>query len=365
MNRTCHLLGVLGLALTSGDALAAAGPSEGRKIEFTAPRETTPVRPMHGSEVRDFQSGFQRREPTSVMSDLPLGALPSSDDVDRRSRVLLELMEMRAGQLRDDIGGPGVSLDDPTGEEGVSGALGIDDARARQSRRGDRRGQSDGEGDNSAGSDRPRGDEFGPGRNPGAAGDLDRAGPNGARADSDNRRPRLDESFLPGMGGPGFLERDLDRSRPSENFLESGRFLNRSSFTSGSLDTERSRSEQRMESFRKLLPQNSRLDGLSGGLGSGAGRGPGNPTVPGLAPGGAGGGRTLSDALGGGPAGLGGNALGQDKSFAVPSRPVELDLGVGRTAARTSAEMVAPPATPRPMELFQRKHDNRIPTRGF
>ena len=52
---------------------------------------------------------------------------------------------------------------------------------------------------------------------------------------------------------------------------------------------------------------------------------------------------------------------------ALPSRPVDLGLNIGRETGGRRTETGRPEFVPPPraMELFQQKHDTRLPTRAF
>jgi hypothetical protein len=367
-------LSIVILAGMTGEVLAAAKPG-GDRIEFSAPKESGSVRPLTGTDTSDRRFSFERRESSPVDSQMPAGAvLPAPEDVNR-TRLLLQLIERRAGGAPDDLSGSGLSLGDATAGD-LGGGLGIEDILERSSRRGEggRRGLDSGAGDGgrdaSGGKDRERDG----GRLPGSLGQDNRDFPARDGVGTISGGDRRDTSFLPGLDGLGSSRDDtLRTSGRYDNFLEPGRAYSRGVGSRDRDDAARYRAE-RFEVRQRLLGiapsqgvvggTTTGLGGLSGGLSGN--RGAGGPPGPG-----SGGARTVGEMMGGGrpstsaPSGLEPGAM--DASFALPSARGGFDLGLGQAANGKSVLDRVTPSTPapKPMELFQRKHDSRIPTRGF
>ncbi|MDO8348892.1 MAG: hypothetical protein Q7T30_01555 [Planctomycetota bacterium] len=362
MKAATAILSALFLVESGGMVLAAAKPA-GDEIQFTAPRESGAVRPLTGSEGRDRRFSFERRESGSVDSQLPAGAaLPAPDEVNR-ARLLQQLIERRAGRGREDLGMGDSSSGDPSMDEASGGLMGIDDLFERPTGRreggeggegGERVGESGGEGRRDRNGERVDG--------PGSRDDGEETSPTEAEI--------RDAPFLPGMDGPSVSGRNPSQmGGRSDNFFETGRLLSRGSLARDKEEANRYKAE-RLEFRQRLLGITPGSAGISPGfstdLKSGAG---GILNVPGSAipgPGGprTGGGESLSSRFGAIP-GAGGAGAVPDR-LALPGRGSGLDLGIGQGAGRSLVDRVAP-TTPalRPMELFQRKHDSRIPTRGF
>lgn len=401
-SRACRFLRSLGLgAAVASTLLASMWPRAeaassapvvrpvGEKIEFSAPRESTTVRPSSGMELPSARSG--RRDTPADGADLITSMpLPPASDVNRL-RLLQELLGRRrqadGTELSLPTTGMGMKLNEGLEVDAASTRLGIDDLFERQrgrlgseERDNEELRRSGTNPDDRLGSDRDRDRDrdWDRDRNDGR-GSRDRepkssrdSGRNGGLSESGQEK-----RFLPqGVGqGDDFRDALVGRGRDGDERFSPGAGERLSgSWLSGPRDRDdllKSR-EERMESFRRILGGGTTVDSWL----STAGRvGPGDSSpVPGMLGGpgpGTGGGRSLGetlDARGGAAAtgASGGPETGVDRSFALPSRPLELNIGAGRTALGVSdSSAAAPDAVVRPMELFQRKHDTRIPSRGF
>ena len=361
----------------------------GDKIEFSVPRETGPLRPPAGQELERERFGSSRRDPTpadgaNIISSMPL---PPATDVNRL-RMLQELLGRRRGDLDSfDAGSrnavPGMKLDDRAEVEGSATRMSIDDLFDRQ--RGgfgaDDRGGDDGRRPGTNREDRS-------GRDRDRERDRDRD-PEAKKADGslgrDNRdgegtkaRPgdsAQDQRFLPSLRARDDdfqsslrgRRRDGDERSPET----SDRLTGRSGFGLRDVDDPMRGREERMESFRRMLGGGTTVDSwISPGSRTALGDSkpsPGGLAVPGASTSSA---RTLGavlDARGGGAgAGTPAGEATADRTFSMPSRPLDLNLGSGRSALGIADGSGAVPAPAlKPMELFQRKHETRIPTRGF
>lgn len=379
------------------DGLAAAPKAApaprpvGEKIEFTQPREPAPMKPMTGTDIqgRNFNSA-RRDAPAEGIDLLASMPLPPPSDVNRL-RLLQELVGRRS--LADDSN-PGLSdrvgmrLEDGMDADAGSTRISIEDLFDRQ--RGRLGGDADERGDNrrsgtgrdERGSDRGRERERdGSGRRDSPEPPDSRDSTSSSESSSGTAKRGSAESgqsqrFLPDIQAreKDFRDSLLGNRREVDDTLgvSSERLSTRFGLgTREGEDPTRAR-EERMEAFRRILGGGTTVDSwLSPATRSAMGdpkAGAGGVGVPGASTGGA---RTLGAALEGrgGPGGMGGGPGGEmagDRTFSMPSRPLELNLGVGPAKRGGLDSAVGSPAPAlRPMELFQRKHDTRLPTRGF
>lgn len=376
------------LALGGGTAAAAdRARNAGEKIEFTAPSEVGPVRPLQGFEMDNRRFGLGRGDSDSVASQLPPGSpLPAPEDVNRL-RLLQQMFERRLGissGLTGDPGSTAVSLDDPDGlgSRATGTGMGIDDLFERSSSARDRRGSDSGLGsfDRSSedGMDRRREDSWSRAND---NGDGREAAEIGGRRDfrrgDEATRTGRDEGFLPTWDNRGLLGRDQGsgRSGRTEGFLDSGSVLNRRGSMRDLDDAASARRAQRLEEWNRLLGRSNpgpERTGVGGAVGASPSGRPGNgvTSVPGTAVPGAGPSRSALDTMGprGPEASVPSSATTADLPVGGLARPAGLDLGLGRGSARSSANgtgLGVSSGQVRPMELFRQKHDNQIPMRGF
>lgn len=360
------VLGAVVGALTPPVLAAAA---DGERIEFSTPKEKGPVRPLTGSETGDRRLNFERRESGAVESQLPAGSvLPAPDDVNR-TRLLLRLIERSAGRGGgDDLNGSGLSLGDAAdGNLGATDFGGIDDILDRASSRREGRDSSGERSDGLGDSRRDRAPTVG--RDVGSASAFGAQDNRSGIESSGGVGERGEAAFLPGMEPPSLLGEDTSRRDVRfDNMFDTSR--------SGRGGAMMGRDREAALRYRaERLEVRQRLLGISpGGMaGSGAasadprlGFGQ-NPPAAGLA--GMSGARSLGALPSSAPKGPGGGSeLGAlDQSMALPgaSSVFDLGLGTGRGASVFDRSTPAGLPAPKPMELFQRKHDSRIPMRGF
>jgi hypothetical protein len=196
---------------------------------------------------------------------------------------------------------------------------------------------------------------------------------------------RRANEFLPGFGSQNPLDHDRSatgaNNGPPRSFLDVQRDLNRT--PSGTLDPTGARSreerDERMVTFRRWLnatgtgsttlgignsgtsPSSSINDASIWTLPSGSGPAANYPGAS----------RSNTDPLSSTPDAnrLEGNLTGPlqlPAGFVSPQRPSQLDLSITRDNRRP--DRLAPASTPppsSPMQLFQQKHDTRIPSRVF
>jgi hypothetical protein len=390
------LVVALGAIASVAEGFAAAPGSTpsprpaGDSIEFTQPRETTPVRPTTGGEPPGARFNSSRRDTPADGADLVSSMpLPAPTDVNRL-RLLQELLGRRSQSEAFDAGvrgQTGMRFDDGRDMDSLSPRMSIDDLFERQRGRlgsdetesGDNRRSPGNREDRGGRGERPsdREREFDTSADAESGSGSDNREGSGA-AKTANRGPAesaRNQSFLPdSRAGEGeFRDSLLGNRRSVDDGLAGASEPMTTRFGLGLRDTEdpvRAR-EERMESFRRILGGGTTVDSwLSPGTRSVLGdakAGPGGVGLPGGATSGA---RTLGAALdgrpGAGTAGAGPMVDGSpDRTFAVPARPVEMNLGVGRAASSGMDAGAAIAPAMRPMELFQRKHDTRLPSRGF
>ncbi len=346
-------------------ACAASGaerPSKGDKIEFSAPRESSVLRPESGADNREDRLNLDRRDSSSVSSQIPAGMpLPAPDNVNR-ARLLMDLIERRNGALREDLSGGGVALDDSTLGDRPGKGSGIDDLFERPNSRGGRSRDDirnrDKKTDRTQDRDRPaigENDAEKVGGEPGEG----RSGPGMDR--------RGDGGFLPGLDSDSLMGLGAVRPDRSENFLDPGQGLSRNVNREDRESAANARRLQRAEDWNRLLGRSSTADrlGLVGGK-PGNNLGVAGPVGPGAgAPGAPGAAGTANPQWGGAVAPTV-DASGGEKRFDLPGRSSEVELGLGRNYGRTSLDQnSSTPAPPRAMEMFQKKHNVRLPTRDF
>lgn len=363
---------VCSLLLALGASAFAADKKPGDKIEFSPPREGSAARPPGGTGTREPRFNFERRDSGSVDTQLPPSQpLPQPDDVNR-ARFLQQLIERRSGLSTDDSGRPAVALDD-AGPGAGNEAFGIDDLFERQAgrrdREGDNRGAMERARDDSRGRDSAAGRSGGR-EGDGAGGSEDRSG---SGTSGDARLERRDSGFLPSMENGSLVGREPGSTGRPDGFLEGGRSTGRGSWSSRDRDDlGAARRAQRADEWNKLLGR-SGTAGERGSLFNGIGAdgrtpGGGLTLVPGLsAPGGPARNpaETLGSRLGGGAPAAAADSTA-DRSFASPGRSFDFDPGGGRGVGRSLLDQpAAPAATVRAMDLFQQKHDTRLPSRGF
>lgn len=365
MNTFGRILGV-GL-LGSTLAWAAEPPPAGRQVEFSPPGAgTMPVKPLTERDIGARSFNFQTRDASAPPDMSPVTMLPAADQVNQ-SRILLELLE-RNGAFS------GGLWDGDEEDRGQRTEVGIDDLFAPSARRADdptSRRDSDRDRRN-PGTDRDSAGRDTRDNLDGRSGSADsRPGTLGDNRDAMSQTGLSDTRFLPAMDlqriGMDSLERD--RRPGADNLLDPDRSrgLRSSGFGFRDSDEERARTA-RMESFRSLLGGSSGITSWQPGnvLTPGVG---GNPTI-GAAPGGFLGipGRGplgASELSGGSPVPRPEDSLGASRSLQLPGRGLDLGLPSGTPRAGGFGESPNPISTMRPMELFQRKHDARMPARAF
>lgn len=364
----------ISLAAFPAEAPRSSGSSEGGdRIEYSSPVERSLNRPLTerdlGSRLLNFQRGSENPQ-----NEFPMSPLPQPDQVNR-TRALMELLE-RSGSFSSDDATLNFG-DDPTADPFAnvgSLPLGIDDLFQNQGSRDNRRRPSfDQRSRDSQGfepSSTPHGSLSGP---------LE----NSQRFDTSPSERRANE-FLPGFGSQNPLDNDRSATGangPPRSFLDVQRDLNRT--PSGALDPTGARSREergeRMDNFRRWLnatgsgsttlginnantsPSSSVNDSSLWTLPTGSGPAAAYPGAS----------RATSDSLSGSPDAnrLDGNLTGplqMPTGFVSPQRPSQLDLSITRDSRRP--DRLAPASTPppsSPMQLFQQKHDTRIPSRVF
>ncbi len=357
---------VLGMVVAGG-SLTPAWAQPYDKIQFSPPREVSTARPTSAAEAREQLLKSQRQQGHSLASEMPAGmALPAPEDVNRM-RLLQSLIERRREQGSGlDAGGANASLDESLRDD-MAAEMSIDDLFDRYGMGRDARDRGT---DNEMRLERRREESRrrsdDPGRSRGEGWDAERADGEGS-GDRDGLKSESESDFLPSMDA---RDRDFSRSLSGDAGRGPDSFLGSDATRAGAgalrdrEDAARLRSE-RSQVIRRLIGGNRAVGAASGGAArGGAGMGvPGAAAVPGP-------GRSLGefmsarptapasaspspDALGGG---------GVDRSFAMPGRPVELNLRSGG-GFRTGSEAITP--TVRPMQILQQKHDSRIPVRPF
>lgn len=352
----------LGIALTlvCGAVQASA---QGEKIEFTTPAEAAPVKPLTERDLGERRFNFQRRD-LGPQNDIPAGAgLPAPDQVNQ-TRALQELIERGALLRGDGSGDDALTGDDPLRPRGSETAMGIDDLFERQDRNRSDYDTEDRESATFRYDDRSPSDRTD--RDSRIRRDADRDG----SRDRDNLEGNddRDSSFLPSlnlrMGEANGSRRD-NREGGRDAFLDFNRTGPRNYLDDPDRAAAKAQS-QSMESFRRLfntgLPNASRSVNATIRNGGPAVAGAPNPAD--RLNGGANG--SISDALGSRDAGLASTpeAVGASRALALPLRPVEVDLAVTRNPIRPNDRTEPAPAL-KPMQLFQQKHDTRIPSRVF
>lgn len=370
------LLLAASLAASSAASGASSKPTPGDKIEFTVPRESLSARPDPGAETRENRFNLERRESSSVSSQLPAnGPLPGPDVVNR-ARLLQELIEHRSGMLRDELGGNAMSLDDPNSVDNLVGNRGIDDLFEHRPNRTDRGTRDDnGNRTRDRNLDKTKDRE----RLRGSDNDTERAstglaGDDKSQSRTETERDRRTSTFLPALDHSSLIGRDTDRAGRPESFLDASRALSRAGSLGDHDSAATMRRAQRAEEWNRLLGRapSDRTFNMLGGQGPNGAQGmnanlPGVPGIPGVPGPGAG---TKPESLGSrvaGPAVAGNDGQGPERRFDNIMRPADLELGSGRNYGRTVLDQAASAAapTPRPMEMLQKKHDTRLPSRDF
>ncbi|MCC6234094.1 MAG: hypothetical protein IT580_15730 [Verrucomicrobiales bacterium] len=370
----------------------------GDKILFSSPTESISVKPLTERDLGPRPFSFQRDD-LDAQSQLgsSMSTLPSPDQVNR-ARVLQELIE-RSALLYSRDGGDSLDVEeDPLRPRSGDADLGLEDVKAMRERPS---GRFPGSSDNAeSGTDRQ--DRTGPGREQGRDRDRDRdrdrlgmrlddmrgvassagegleSGLNGSmdttgRGGEDRFLPTFDLSGRDDRRGMGEERRDREgRSRSSEL----GRDGSRSEY--GNRDSAETRRADGLTSFRSLISGGGRASevaapgarGAVGTLGMGnlLGVGAGGSLFGGAPAAN----RSLSEALdarGATETVVNSPVDGLDgaRTPVLPSRPVDLGLNVGRDTSSRRMDALRPELAPPPsaMELFQRKHDTRLPGRAF
>lgn len=358
----------LGIGLVGSTlSWAAEVPPAGRAVEFSPPGAgSMPVKPLTERDIGARTFNFQTREGSAPPDMSPVTMLPAADQVNQ-TRLLLELIE-RNGAFQ------GGLWDGDEGEFGDRGPgdpsrMGDDDLFAPSFRREEdgsiRRDADPGRRDTGAdrhGAGRDNSDSF---RGPGGS----RSDSQGDGRDSTGAMGLSDARFLPRMDLQRISDTlDRDRRPGADNLLDSDRF--RAPRTSGlgfrDSDDERARTA-RMDAFRSLLGGASGVTSWQTAPGSAAGvtgiPAAGTPSgilgVPGR---GLVGGTDLSGGLRGPGDDL---PPGAPRSLDLPGRGLDLGLPGGGPRAGGLGETLNPGPSVRPMDLFQRKHDVRMPARVF
>jgi hypothetical protein len=350
-----------GALLACGTLLVPQAFAAGEKIEFSTPTEPAPVKPLTGSDLEARPFNFQRSDlgdNTPSASISAITPLPAPDQVNR-ARALQQWLERRNGWARPEFGGEGDEMGSDLDPSASGTEVTIDDLFRHSTRGGEGRAGRDARYDsrNQRPADRTReGDRM---ADPGDVRSTSRMGGRGT-----------DENAL-GAGSqdgraaaPDFLA-DGSAARP-DRFLSLSGFLPQTTVSAPGADSLRARNE-RLESFRRLLGPTISAGGVPVGPGT-VGMDGVRTVLPGGPPSGPTGARAVGDALGvrGATAGAsGGEADPAQRSLVGPVRPSELDLSIGREGVRASTMPSEAPAPLKPMELFQRKHDRRLPTRDF
>lgn len=357
------------LALGSLVASAAEAPqgssTVGDRIVYSTPIERSLDRPLTERDLNSRLFNFQRRN-EGAPEDLQMSPLPPADQVNR-TRALMELLE-RSGSFGSDSSSLDFG-DNPTADpfsDPDSLRLGIDDLFENQGSKNNRRRPSFDQRSRDSQAFDPsstsRGALAGPLENP----------PQFDSSPTDRRA----HDFLTGFDSQHPLDNDRSGNGAygtTRSFLEVQRDLNRT--PSGTLDPSSARSiekrNERMDNFRNWL-NNTGNGSTTLGIGN-AGTSPVNPSSIWSLPVGSGPSapRPSSDPLSNAPdaTSLEGNLTGPlqlPAGFVAPQRPSQLDLSITRDLQRPNR--LAPASTTpssSPMQLFQQKHDTRIPSRVF
>ncbi|MBL9139417.1 MAG: hypothetical protein JNK85_26345 [Verrucomicrobiales bacterium] len=359
-SRTSATRLVFALTLLCGASPAMA---QGEKIEFTTPAESAPVKPLTERDLGERRFNFQRRD-LGPQNDIPAGAgLPAPDQVNQ-TRALQELLERGALLQRNDGGEDSLSGNDPLRPRGSETTLGIDDLFDRQDRGGFGSDKEDSERSSFRYDDRSTLDRDD--RDSRFRRDRDRD--DGTDRDNFEGSDEKDSGFLPSLnlriGDSNVSKRD-NREGGRDTFLDFNRTGPRNYLDDADRAAVKAQN-QSMESFRRLF--NTGLPGTSRSVNSVV-RSGGAPVAGSANPadrlsGGAN--RSVSEVLGSRDAGVANapEAIGASRAMALPLRPVEVDLAVTRNPIRPNDRTEPAPAL-KPMQLFQQKHDTRIPSRVF
>ncbi|MCC7376331.1 MAG: hypothetical protein IT581_16855 [Verrucomicrobiales bacterium] len=353
----------IALALACG---AGAAWAQGEKIEFTTPAESAPVKPLTERDLGERRFNFQRRD-LNPQNDIPTGSgLPAPDQVNQ-SRALQELLERGAIIQRRENGEDGLSGKDPLRPRGAETSMGIDDlfeSRDRSTATEPDSSGNDSRGfryDDRLGSDRDdRENRFRRGR--------DRDSDGSPNRDNFDSKEDTDSGFLPSLNlrlGESSASKRDNREGRRDSFIDFNRSGPRNYLDDRDREAAKIQS-QSMESFRRMfntgLPGGNRS--LNSAVRNGGVTGGGAPNPADRLTTGASG--SVSDVLGSRDQGIGTTpeAIGATRAIAVPLRPVEVDLAVTRSLNKPNDHTETAPAL-RPMQMFQQKHDTRIPSRVF
>lgn len=363
--------------------MAGFAAQRGDKIEFSRPTSPSSVKPMTEQDLGPRGFSFQRRQGNATDDLAAPPPLPAPDQVNQM-RVLQMMIERAAVRSGASLGEDDNSIEATLRSRNLDASINIDDLF--EPRPGERRGRN---GQPGSALDRDSGDGRGFEDGRWRSGDDPVNGRNRDRPGTEPRRSDNDTTpFLPGLD-PRAGERTgyLEGSRPNrgDNFLRT-MTGGRGPGEGREGDDARARDE-RMESFRRMLRgggiSSERGGGSGGGSGSGLfpGGGGGAVSAPGLlgapgtglAPGNSGRNGGLEGVNGlPGPAEspgtlptLVGDGLGGRGAVSLPSRPMDFEQRSIRQGGRGSGSDRSDPPPPRPMELFQQKHDTRIPSRVF
>ncbi len=360
-----------GIALALAFVVACGGESraqaEGEKIEFTTPAEAAPVKPLTERDLGERRFNFQSRD-LNPQNDIPTGSgLPAPDQVNQ-SRALQELLERGALIQRNDGSDDGLSGKDPLRPRGSETSMGIADLFESRDRASGVGAESQDDGVSVRYDDRMSFDRDD--RESRFRRDRDRnrdSETNGGRDNFDSKED-VDSGFLPSLNlrlGDGGSSRRDNRDGRRDSFLEFNRSGPRNYLDDRDRESVKIQS-QSMESFRRMfntgLPSGNRSVNSAVRNGGAPGNGFSGP-IDRL---GAGGNRNVSDALGSRDQGVTSSpdAIGGTRGVAIPLRPVEVDLAVTRSLPKLNDHTETAPAL-KPMQMFQQKHDTRIPARVF
>jgi hypothetical protein len=342
-----------------------AGPAA--EIEFSPPPKVgvAPPKPLTERDLNVQRFNFQGRDAagTSDLSASP--PLPSADQMAQQMRAILERLQ-RNGFGVDGWESPDLTWDDGFESDAFDATTSIDQPRERRNPRGPT-GITGNNGEYRPASSEPERDPRGrdPRRDDVPFGkDRDRDAEN---VGIDSRGLQEEPAFIEGLDlqGSDFSDsaRASARRRP-ENFLGIGQLGNVGRI--GTRESEaRERDLKRREEWRRV-----NLGGFGfGAVGVDAVSAPdagllgaGGPTQPGVA-----GTRSILPTSGGAAAAstmtdpLSANRVGGLPQF----RQMEIDRTIGRDLGDAARVRAPESPQPTPMELFQRKHNVKLPGRIF